>query len=873
MSEPSRLLQTKSHPRRALPFGALFLALLGSTAVLFGQAELSGSSPRRPEVLPSAALARVESRLAGKELVIRWTTEQESGNAGFRLWGIDARGQRTLLARVASQEPDALAPRTYERRVSPAYGRFEIEEVSLFGPRRVHGPFRAGTTVGANLTRPGDGWPRPTGPMAGATAVERSIAWRWVVESEGESTASVHEALLGIDRPGIYRLTYEELLSDGIDLRGVAPRAIAIVDDGQGVPRRVETVGATFGPGGVIEFVGRPTLTISSPVDLYELLVDTQRAVDVAPLLAPEAPVGVVEATFEAREDRLYSYSAPDGDPWYERGLLAWGAPAVFTKSFDLPDLVGGAAELDLFAWGYGDFAGAAPDHHVMAFLNGVQVASESFDGVAPWSATVDVGMLLRSTGNVLEFRVPGDTGYAFDNVAFEGFSVRYPRLAEASEGVFHGVSTATGSIGIGGFDVPDLISIWYFGANGVLRGLQASVGGEVFAPGGGELFAASASAILRPVVTAGLPAAQASSSAEYLIVSHPAFASELGDLVALEQSRGLTTEVVTVDSIYAAYSDHATSAAAIRSFLGASLATGETRFVLLVGADTVDPYDHLGTGSTSFVPTEYRAYVQYFYFLPTDEALVDVDADDVGEVPIGRLPVRSTSETAAAVAKIVAQAENEGSTPRLALLASGISDFGRYFAEINEGFEQAMGSWGIYAAAADDLGSAGARSALLAGLNSGIGLVSYFGHASIGQWDNTPMLSLTDVDLLANQGSPNLVANWGCWGAYHVSPTSESLAAKLVRAEGRGAAGAIGAVGPMVDVYQQMLGQYFFQHVEEGLPTVGEALHAAKVSLSSEAGSEGSLLGVVLLGDPAMRWPNGDSLTGGSGDPREPSL
>lgn len=869
MREPNTRKQTRLQRHGGFAVRALCLALLGWAAAASGQSDPRESSQRRPEALPSTTLAHVESRVSGKELLIRWTTEQESGNAGFRIWGLDARGRRTLLGRVASLLPDAQVPQHYERRIPSTYGRFELEEVSLFGPRRVHGPFRAGTAVGELVAQPSGAWPRPEGAMAGATAVERAIAWRWAAESAGENPTVVREALLGIDRPGIYRLTYEQLLSEGVDLAGVAPRAIAIVDEGQGVPRYVETVGSRFGPGGVIEFVGRPTLSMYSPVDLYELRIDSQRAVSVDPLLAPEAPVGVVESSLDEREDLLYSYSAPNGDPWYERTLLAWGAPAVFTKSFDLPDLVGGPVELDLLAWGYGDFAGAAPDHHVMAFLNGVEIVSESFDGLAAWSASIDVSTLIQAEGNVLEFRVPGDTGYAFDNVAFEGFSVHYPRLAEASEGTFHGVSAVPGSFGIGGFDAPELISIWYFGANGALRGLQASVGGEVFAPGDGEVFAASASAILRPVVTAGLPAAQASSSAEYLIVSHPAFATELGDLVALEQSRGFDTEIVTVDSIYAAYSDHATSAAAISSFLDASLALGELRFVLLVGSDTIDPYDHLGMGSTSFVPTKYEGYIQSLHFLPSDEALIDTDANDVGEVPIGRLPVRSAPETAAVVAKIVAEAGNEGSTPRLALLASGISDFGRYFAEINQGFAQAMGSWGIYQAAADDLGTSGARAAILSGLDSGIGLVSYFGHSSIGQWDTTPLLRLPDVDLLANQGAPNLIANWGCWSAYYVSPTSESLAARLVRTEGRGAAGAIGAVGPVVDVYQQMLAQYFFQHAEAGVPTVGEVLHAAKVSLASEAGSRGSLLGVVLLGDPAMGWPSGDNLGGGSGDTR----
>jgi len=844
---------------------ALGLVLLTAAAARAGTAEA------RPEALGSAVVAHVESRLAGKELIVRWTTASESANAGFRIWGQDSRGRRSLLARVASEHPDSLLPRQYERRVPGASWRsIEIEEVSLFNERRLHGPFTVGASVGAPPRVADISYPGLDNLAGTASSLERALAWSWSGERSGEMVAQGGEGLLLLDRPGIYRLTYEQLLADGIDLGGVAPGRIAIVDQGAGVPRHVETVGATFGPGGFIEFVGRPQLTLSSPFDAYELRLDPSRAIAAGTLLAEQAPRGVVGAVAAWEDNRVYSYSAPGGDPWYDEGLLAWGAPATLTRTFDLPDLAAGTVELELAAWGYGNFAGSAPDHHLVVRLNGSEIASETFDGVTAWNATRDVTALVQPAGNLLEVQVPGDTGYPFDYVAFEAFQVHYPRVANAVEERFQGIAGLPGAFGIGGFSSGQLISIWYLGAGVALRGQQASVDGEVFAPGDGEVFAAAGSAILRPVVTAGLPTAQASSSAEYLIVTHPYFAESLAELVAVEESRGFATEVVTVDEIYAAYSDHVTSSDALASFLAASLANGQLQYVLLVGADTFDPYDHLGTGSVAFVPTAYLSYVQYVHFAPSDEALIDVDGDGVGEVPIGRLPARTLVEAEAAIAKVVTWAANEGSTPRAALLASGISDYGRYFAEINEGFAGAMSAWSVSFAAADDLGSAPTRQAVLSRLDAGIGLISYFGHSSVGQWDATPLLAWQDVDALANQGAPNLILGWGCWSAYFVSPVSESLAARLLLAADRGAAGTIGALSLTGEVYQQMLGQYFFQHAAAGAPTVGQALHAAKVSLRSEPGSDASLLGTVLLGDPAMGWPSADALVGGGSDGRD---
>ena len=60
--------------------------------------------------------------------------------------------------------------------------------------------------------------------------------------------------------------------------------------------------------------------------------------------------------------------------------------------------------------------------------LNGTEIGDGVFDGITAWERSLDVTSLVQETGNVLEVRVPGDTAYQFDYLAFEGFAVRYPR-------------------------------------------------------------------------------------------------------------------------------------------------------------------------------------------------------------------------------------------------------------------------------------------------------------------------------------------------------------------------------------------------------------------------------------------------------------
>jgi hypothetical protein len=155
-----------------------------------------------------------------------------------------------------------------------------------------------------------------------------------------------------------------------------------------------------------------------------------------------------------------------------------------------------------------------------------------------------------------------------------------------------------------------------------------------------------------------------------------------------------------------------------------------------------------------------------------------------------------------------------------------------------------------------DQVGAPAVRTALLNALNDGTKLVSYVGHSAMGQWDTLPLLRWQDVDGLTNAGAPNLITAWGCWNSYFVEPNIESLAARLLREPDAGAAGAIGATTLTSEPSHQALGVLFFEQVNAGASRVGDALHAAKQALAAQGGSDDAILGMTLLGDPAMSLP-----------------
>ena len=266
--------------------------------------------------------------------------------------------------------------------------------------------------------------------------------------------------------------------------------------------------------------------------------------------------------------------------------------------------------------------------------VNGQQLTTRRFDGLTAQRIEVALPENLLQASNTLTLRVLGDTGYSADVVLLDGYSVRYPRHSQASNGALQ----------FGEISQPETPSDSLFASNFenstrsgfLLEGVQANsvlwtrIGDQVRrdAPSGDARVDSSASAlILTPgsAITeltprAGIDTQPSSGPVDYLIVTNPLFEAELGSLIALQQSRGYSVRVLRTDAIYAECSDHAVDPQAIR----AAIAAFNPRFVLLVGGDSYDYHNYLGIGSQSYLPTFYRAADPIVRFAPSDHPFVE---------------------------------------------------------------------------------------------------------------------------------------------------------------------------------------------------------------------------------------------------------
>ncbi|MFH1084625.1 MAG: C25 family cysteine peptidase [Chloroflexota bacterium] len=137
--------------------------------------------------------------------------------------------------------------------------------------------------------------------------------------------------------------------------------------------------------------------------------------------------------------------------------------------------------------------------------------------------------------------------------------------------------------------------------------------------------------------------------------------------------------------------------------------------------------------------------------------------------------------------------------------------------------------------------------------MNEGQALTSYVGHSAPTVWSFEPLFTTVDASALSNAGKPTVVAQWGCWTTYHVSPSYDTLWHKLLT-PGKGAAAAMGSTAPTESNAEIALGQLMMGKLTAPGATIGQAMVAAKHELAAQRPElRGVLKAYTLLGDPAL--------------------
>ncbi|KAB2954908.1 MAG: hypothetical protein F9K18_13895, partial [Thermoanaerobaculia bacterium] len=622
-----------------------------------------------------------------------------------------------------------------------------------------------------------------------------------------------------VDRDGIYRVTHEQLAAAGFDFSGVPASALAVSLQGRPVPVRVEGP-ARFGRGSFVELVGEAADGLYTRTNVYRLRVDPTQAARVAPppalaAVSKQGSAGSYLASNVVDQNLEWTFGAPGDDPWYRDWVTAFSGAAVTREySFTVDRLLPGDATLVFELWGMTDWA-AGPDHHVRIALNGHQVAERRFDGLAALALEIPLhdGLLVEGENRVT-LTLPVDTGVDFEVVAVDRFGARFPRALVARDGGL-AFDLRAAAFTVDGFGDARALAyqrdgerVTFLGAvptspTPLGRSATFRTAPSLAVP---AFAVAQPSALLEPGLRAAALAPELRRQpAQYLVIAHPDFLGALEPLVAARRAEGRSVQVADVEKVYGEFGHGRFGADAIRSYIDFAAARLGTEMVLLVGADTYDYLGFGGTGSISFVPTLYAELGPIVRSAPADALFGDLDRDGVPELPVGRFPVRTAAEAALMVGKTLAYptAGHAGT----ALLAADGRDFGADFSAISDAtFALLPGDWTIERDYVDTLGVAGARAALLAGLDRGVAYVQYVGHSAPDYWSFSGLFTREDAQALANSGRPSVFAQWGCWNTFFVAPDAATLADRLLTGGDRGAVAVLGpAALAASDSHRQM--------------------------------------------------------------------
>jgi len=689
---------------------------------------------------------------------------------------------------------------------------------------------------------------------------------------------------IGVSAPGLTAITYEALSGNGFPARDTDPRYIHLARNGTEVAMEWDGDDDTsFEPGERFLFYADPRSSRWTNTDVYFLWRDATPGLRMSSRsAAPTSQPGIAWADATAEVNALYTpdcFCAPiptghDGDRWTWDDLKRLGHETG-AYQIKLPSAVNATQPATLTVWliGYTDVT-ADPDHRADVRLNNALLGRVEWNGKQAITATLPVTPgILHGGINTATLTLPGIVGVNVEGMWLDAFAVHYVRGSEpfgrsallTGQPVSRTYTLALSyTAGLRAYDVTDpdhplrLTSI-------ITSGNAVSLSDPP--EGGTRRYNVVAEDGLAYPTYQRVPALQTAglTGADYVIIAPDEFVSALDSLIALRQSQGLSVTVENPQAIYATFGDGRPDPEAIRAFIANAYTTWQLRptYVLLVGDGNFDPKRYRADSPPTFIPPYLANVDPWAGETAADNRYVTVDgADDLPDLLIGRLPVKTLTETQTVVDKIMRYETAPfpgGWNRNVTFVADDPDPKAGDFAAQSEIIATTYVTLPftpqrIYFTPPVTTVTA-TQQATLNAWNTGALLMQFTGHSSWQQWAEERFFHLDDLPTLRNDRRWPIVVEMTCFtGAFHrPEPTLDEA---LLTLNGGGAVAAWGATGLGVGTGHMALDDGFFRAaLRDSVSTIGQATLAGKLSLAATGQNLDLLNTFVLLGDPALRF------------------
>ena len=747
-------------------------------------------------------------------LRLDWQTGMEVMNVGFNIYGY-IEGKKIKLNKeiIPSKRPDSVVPQYYEERIEVPDGvkQLGISSVDTRGKEDYFGPFEIGASYGEEVEVKKVNWERVKEEYTQKMISKGYVNKGGVMRSSRVGSGSYISKLVrtasktggevvcnvGVREEGMYRVSYEELALEGCDFNGEKPNKIAVTFKGEPVARRVKGVGGSFKAGSYIDFYGKEVRgddVLYTVENVYQIKVDRSNVkkhtvIKGIPQITQESYIEEVQIN----KNEFYSMNVAYGlngekDPWYENTLFATpSSNAVSSHTIvvdnDVDTQASGLLRVNLA--GISSHNGAGADHEVRLKLNGVDKGIYKNDGVVNWDIEVVTNPGEITPGvNTLVVEATGNTGYSFDLVFVNHYTLSYERPTVANGDVLNYTGNGNG-YKVSGFSARAGIEV-YGEQDGNLykiNGNKSKEGAGNFSIsfkgiGGEANYYAGIGLNKGNVYISEINKSITEGSADVIVLTHTVFEGlELNSYVENIENRGHTVKVVNVQDVYETYGYGMPLPEAITTYLKASKSSIGNEYVVIVGATVTDP--PTSEEVISFVPTEYEFTQGVIYYTPSDGVMMDFNGDNIPELAVSRLPVRLSSEISTFVNKL------NNYTPKASALLvaedpSGGLDFGNQLDQIEA--STFGGSYSVSKVYLENQGEIPVKKQEMIDILNldEPGLVMMDGHANPSSFVFAGMMTSNDASGLTNSDSAVFIP-LACFMTYYPTSGVNTLSHQLL--------------------------------------------------------------------------------------------
>ena len=718
----------------------------------------------------------------------------------------------------------------------------------------------------------------------------------WSQTQAGTSIWSIDGGLkIGIENKGIYKVTYDELVSSGT----VYPFENANIFDLKlylkelELPIKIESADATFNSGDAIIFYS-PYFKSQYTKFTHLLLINDVGASDglrVQDIFA-DPGVGSLSSAqgFKTKvhfEENLKAYFR---EPYSsDEDHILWktfyspptnAGDDFFTHEVELNDLVQ-TGEIEVHALLKGGRIGGfnSLTHHVSLWVNDRETsASVTFLTDEPYNAIFKLDASNFVPGrNKIQFQAKATYIATTDLVDIDYFDIYYTK----------DWTSAGNSTDFESYDYDQNLMIEQLDGNNIhlfeisditniknLTGISYTPSGAkfdaVFNQGSGRKFVFALDSLTESASTLSLTNGSnlhsTTNAANILYIGSADLLSAISPLAEFRYDEGYSYEKVDIQNIYNEFGKGEQSADAIKDFIKYAHENWEVKpqYVVLLGDSTFDPKGQLGSIPRNSIPL--KLIKGRFYDYGSDNWYVSFD--EISSDPslsIGRIPGNHANQIANYAQKVInyetgAASNTVNFDKQIQLVIDKDEDgtSGEKFDEKADALKSSIMKLTPSAEVSDirrsALTDAEVKSEIINAFDDGRSILHYLGHGAEDMWSGYDIFTNDEAGDLTNSNYPLVIA-MNCLNSYFYYNDEEDkgLAEKLVLNPTGGAIAFWGSTSFTTPNAQNPFQTAFYNEMLSNDLTLGEAIKRAKITGGANGSSE-VVNSWTLIGDPLLK-------------------